>query len=136
MATETEIKQIQTDADRTKALDAPVVRASDQGFRLQSGDDDYRIRFGGLAQVNGRFFTSGNDKDLSSTFYVNKARPIISGAIAKYWEFQMMPDFGQGKVVCRMGGSTPAILPRDSSSSASIRRTWIWSASSPTQPSK
>jgi phosphate-selective porin OprO/OprP len=102
-ATQTETIQIQTDADRTKALDAPVVRASDQGFRLQSGDDDYRIRFGGVAQVNGRFFTSGNDKDLSSTFYVNKARPIISGALAKYWEFQIMPDFGQGKVVLQDG---------------------------------
>ncbi len=99
VAAQTEIKQIQTDADRTKTLDAPAVSASDQGFRLQSGDGDYRIRFGGLAQMNGRFFTSGNDENNSSTFYVNKARPIISGAVAKYWEFQFMPDFGQGQVV-------------------------------------
>jgi phosphate-selective porin OprO/OprP len=25
-------------------------------------------------------------------------RPILSGAVAKYYEFQIMPDFGQGKV--------------------------------------
>jgi len=99
VAAETEIQQIQSDVDRTKALDAPEVRVSDQGFRLQSGNDDYRIRFGGVLQANGRFFTSGDDQNLSSTFYINKARPIISGALAKYWEFQIMPDFGQGKFV-------------------------------------
>ena len=92
-------EQVQTDIERTKALDAPLVKASDQGFRLQSANDDYRIRFGGLLQVNGRFFTSGDDKNGSSTFYINKARPIISGAVARYWEFQITPDFGQGKVV-------------------------------------
>lgn len=99
VAAQKEIEQIQSDVDRTQALDAPEVRVSDQGFRLQSGNDDYRIRFGFLAQLNGRFFTSGNDKNISSTFYINKARPIISGAVAKYWEFQITPDFGQGKVV-------------------------------------
>jgi phosphate-selective porin OprO and OprP len=99
VAAQTEAQQIQSDMDRTKALDAPEVRVSDQGFRLQSGNDDYRIRFGFLGQMNARFFTSGNDKNISSTFYVNKARPIISGAVAKYWEFQITPDFGQGKVV-------------------------------------
>ncbi len=99
VASQTMIQQIQSDVDRTNALEAPEVRVSDQGFRLQSGNDDYRIRFGNVTQVNGRFFTSGEDKNISSTFYANKARPIISGAVAKYWEFQIMPDFGQGKVV-------------------------------------
>jgi phosphate-selective porin OprO/OprP len=49
-------------------------------------------------QVNPRFFLSGEDKNVSSTFYVNKARPIISGAVAKYFEYQITLDFGQGKV--------------------------------------
>ena len=77
----------------------PIVRASEQGFRIASPNDDYRIRFGGVSQTNSRFFTSGDDKNIGSTFYVNKARPIISGAVAKYFEYQIMPDFGQGKVI-------------------------------------
>jgi phosphate-selective porin OprO and OprP len=99
VAAQKQIEQIQSDVDRTKALDAPEVRVSDQGFRLQSGNDDYLIRFGGLVRMNGRFVTSGNDKNISSTFYMTMVRPIISGALVKYWEFQIMPDFGQGKVV-------------------------------------
>jgi phosphate-selective porin OprO/OprP len=94
-----ETQEVRTDTERTKALEMPTVRASDEGFRLSSPNDDYRIRFGGVLQSNGRFFTSGDDKNISSTFYVNKARPIISGAVAKYFEYQIMPDFGQGKVI-------------------------------------
>ncbi len=99
LAAQSAAEQIQNDTERTRALDAPIVKADEQGFRIQSANDDYRIRFGGVLQGNGRFFTSGNDKNGGSTFYINKARPIISGAVAKYWEFQIMPDFGQGNVV-------------------------------------
>jgi hypothetical protein len=90
-------EEVQTNAERAQVLRTPVVKASEEGFRFSSPSDDYRIRFGGVFQANGRFFTSGNDKNISSTFYVNKARPIISGALAKYYEFQITPDFGQGK---------------------------------------
>jgi phosphate-selective porin OprO and OprP len=85
---------VQTEKDRKEALQAPLVKASDEGFRIQSANDDYRIRFGGLLQINPRFFPSGENKNVSSTFYINKARPIISGAFAKYYEFQITPDFG------------------------------------------
>ena len=64
-------------------------------------------------QLNGRrFFTSGNDKNVSSTFYVNKARPIISGALGEYFEFQMTPDFGKGKVSLQDGWVNVAYLPQ------------------------
>jgi phosphate-selective porin OprO/OprP len=103
LAVQSETQQAQLATERTKALAAPLVRASDSGFRLQSANDDYRIRFAGLLQLNGRFFASGNDKNVSSTFCVNKARPIISGALGRYFEFQITPDFGQGKVFLQDG---------------------------------
>jgi phosphate-selective porin OprO and OprP len=92
-------QEVHTDTERLQALRMPIVRASEQGFRIASPNDDYRIRFGGVSQTNSRFFTSGNDKNIGGTFYVNKARPIISGAVAEYFEYQIMPDFGQGKVI-------------------------------------
>jgi len=94
---ETQLANI--DAERAKALEMPIIKASEQGFRLASPNDDYRIRFGGVLQTNSRFFTSGDDKNISSTFYINKARPIISGAVGKYFEYQITPDFGQGKTI-------------------------------------
>ena len=93
-----ESQKVQADIEQTKLLQMPVVRASDEGFEFSTPDDNYRIRFAGNVQADSRSFTSGDDKNVSSTFYLNKARPILSGAVAKYYEFQIMPDFGQGRV--------------------------------------
>ena len=65
-----------------------------------------------IIQGDGRFFTSGDDKNVSSTFYLNKVRPILSGTLAKYYEFQIMPDFGQGKVVLQDGWLNIAYFPQ------------------------
>ena len=105
------VQQVETDTSRAKLLELPTVKASDEGFRISSPDNSYRIRFGALLQLNGRFFTSGNNKNVSSTFYVNKARPIISGALGKYYEFQITPDFGQGKTSLQDGWLNVAYLP-------------------------
>ncbi len=80
--------------------------ATDRGFTVSSppdpeigGQPDYRLNFGALVQGDGRFFTSGSDKNVSSTFYLNRARPILSGTVDKWYDFQITPDFGQGKGV-------------------------------------
>ena len=52
----------------------------------------------GIIQGDGRFFTSGADKDVSSTFFLNRVRPILTGSVGKYYNFNITPDFGQGKV--------------------------------------
>jgi phosphate-selective porin OprO/OprP len=97
--------EVQAETQQQKALEMPIVKASDQGFSFSSpvqhaGDlPDYKINFGGNIQGNGRFFTSGADKNVSSTFYLNKVRPILTGTLWKYYDFDIMPDFGQGKVV-------------------------------------
>jgi len=92
-------EKVQEESEQKKALQMPIVRANDEGFSFSSPDGDYRIRFAGNIQGDGRFFTSGDDKNVSSTFYLNKVRPILSGTLDKYYDFQIMPDFGQGKVV-------------------------------------
>ena len=38
------------------------------------------------------------DKDVSSTFFLNRVRPILTGSVGKYYNFNITPDFGQGKV--------------------------------------
>jgi len=108
---EKKTQQVETDTSRAKSFELPIVKASDEGFQISSPDDFYRIRFAGLLQLNGRAFTSGNNKNVSSTFYVNKARPIISGTLAKYFEFQITPDFGQGKATLQDGWLNVAYLP-------------------------
>src|ERR1700689_1621502 len=89
VAAQTEQKQL---------LTMPVVKVGEEGFSLSSPNHAYNINFGGIIQGDGRFFTSGADKDSGSTFYLNRVRPILTGSVAQYYNFNITPDFGQGKV--------------------------------------
>ncbi len=90
--------EVQQQAQHQNALQAPVVKVGDEGFSLSSPNHAYNINFGGIIQGDGRFFTSGSDKNISSTFYLNRVRPILTGSVADYYNFNITPDFGQGKV--------------------------------------
>jgi phosphate-selective porin OprO/OprP len=100
-----EVQQETVQAQQQKALEMPIIKASDQGFSFSSPPDphngdlpDYKINLGGIIQADGRFFTSGADKNVGSTFFLNRVRPILSGTVGKYYDFKITPDFGQGKV--------------------------------------
>ena len=91
--------EVQAETDHQKALDAPIIKAGAEGFSISSAKNDYQLNFGGIVQGDGRFFTSGSDKNVGSTFFLNRVRPIVSGTLFKYYDFNITPDFGQGKVV-------------------------------------
>ena len=93
-----EVQQETVQADHQKALSMPVVTVSDEGFSLSSPNHDYNLNLSGIIQADGRFFTSGADKDVGSTFFLNRVRPILTGSLGKYYNFNITPDFGQGKV--------------------------------------
>ena len=90
--------EIQAETEHQKALDMPVVKVGEQGFSFASPNHDYNIDFGGIIQGDGRFFTSGADKNVGSTFFLNRVRPILTGTVGKYYDFNITPDFGQGRV--------------------------------------
>ena len=54
--------EVQQETEQQHALEAPVVKAGDEGFSLSTPNHDYNINFGGIIQGDGRFFTSGEDK--------------------------------------------------------------------------
>lgn len=90
--------EVQEETQHEKSLEMPIVKVGEEGFSLSSPNHDYNIDFGGIIQADGRFFTSGADKDVGSTFFLNRVRPIITGSVGKYYNFNITPDFGQGKV--------------------------------------
>jgi phosphate-selective porin OprO/OprP len=77
---------------------APLTASWQDGFVVQSADGDYRIQFGAVAQTDGRFSVD-DPLPITNTFTVRKARPIVSGRIARYFDFRLMPDFGSGSPV-------------------------------------
>jgi phosphate-selective porin OprO/OprP len=93
-----EVQQETVHAEQQKSLSMPVVTVSEQGFSLSSPNHDYNLNLSGIIQGDGRFFTSGSDKNIGSTFFLNRVRPILTGSLGKYYNFNITPDFGQGKV--------------------------------------
>ena len=76
---------------------APAAGFQD-GFFVQSADGDYRLLLGLVAQIDGRFALD-NPKPITNTFTIRKLRPTFSGRLAKYFDFKVMPNFGNGTAV-------------------------------------
>jgi phosphate-selective porin OprO and OprP len=77
----------------------PTASAGADGFVLRSESGDFRLQIRGYVQFDGRFFP-GDDKALAvDNFLLRRARPIVHGTVAKYFEFNITPDFGGGATV-------------------------------------
>lgn len=83
--------------------------AGRSGFALRSDDGDFLIRFEGLLEVDGRFYTGRGDNPASYTpavdasgqapadggFLLRRVRPILAGTLYHDFDFFFQPDFGQ-----------------------------------------
>jgi phosphate-selective porin OprO and OprP len=77
----------------------PSVTAGWQdGLFVQSGDGEYRLLFGLVAQADGRF-SLDDPKPIIDTFTIRKLRPTFTGRLTRYFTFKVMPDFGNGTAV-------------------------------------
>jgi phosphate-selective porin OprO/OprP len=82
--------------------------AGRSGFALQSDDGNFLIRFQGLIQADGRFYTGSGDNTqtytpavdasgqapTASQFLLRRVRPILSGTLYHNFDFFFQPDFG------------------------------------------
>ena len=69
------------------------------GFFIQSEDGDFKLRLRGLLHADSRAFTSSKGYTGVDTFYLRRVRPILEGTLYKYFDFRLMPDFGEGRTV-------------------------------------
>jgi phosphate-selective porin OprO/OprP len=76
----------------------PVLAGWQDGFVLRSPSDDYRLSLGAAIQMDGRF-SLDSPPTINNTFLIRKLRPIFSGRIARYFEFRVTPDFGNGAAI-------------------------------------
>jgi phosphate-selective porin OprO/OprP len=77
----------------------PVITRWNNGLDILSPDGDNELQLGALIQVDGRFAPDDPLRQVEDTFLVRRLRPIIQGRLAKYFEFRLMPDFGNGQTV-------------------------------------
>jgi phosphate-selective porin OprO/OprP len=76
----------------------PFTAGWQDGFVVQSSNSDYRLVLGLTAQADGRF-SLDDPLPIVNTFTIRKMRPTLSGRVAKYFDFKVMPDFGNGTAV-------------------------------------
>src|ERR1700704_2143177 len=80
------------------AAPAPLQAGFQDGFFVQTANGDSRLDFGMVAQTDGRF-SLDDPPQIIDPFTIRKVRPTLTGRIAKYFEFKIDPDFGNGTVV-------------------------------------
>jgi phosphate-selective porin OprO and OprP len=65
------------------------------GFFIQSADGSNRLQFGLVLQADGRF-SFDDPRPITNTFVMRKARPTLTGRVAKYFDFKLMPELAGG----------------------------------------
>lgn len=104
-----------------KKKETPIVKAGENGFGFQSADGNFTLNLHGQIQADGRFFQNGgNGTSLNNlgtasgyeynnlpnasgpaaqsynSFLLKQFRPIISGTVYGIYDYNFVPDFGQG----------------------------------------
>jgi phosphate-selective porin OprO and OprP len=88
-------REIAADSAAGSAKDRQSATANvKDGFSIKSADGKYSLRFRGYVQSDGRFFPSSETVPTVDNLLIRRARPIIEGAVGRYFEFRLMPDFG------------------------------------------
>ncbi len=98
-------RQGEISAEETTAAkkSTPVVKASENGFGLESADGKNSIKLKGLIQIDNRNFSNVNglaaDGKNISGFDFRRIRPTIEGTVFGKYDFRFTPEFGEAKTV-------------------------------------
>ena len=92
-------KEVEQEVSASKAKDAATVVAGKDGFVIKSADGAHQLKIRALLQTDGRFWGDDQVKPATDTFELRRARPIIEGTVSKFFDFRIVPDFGEGKTV-------------------------------------
>jgi phosphate-selective porin OprO/OprP len=76
-----------------------VLAGWNDGFFLQSPNGDFKLKIGGYLQADTRFMPFEKGQTTFDNFYLRRVRSILQGTVYKYFDFKLMPDFGDGKTV-------------------------------------
>jgi len=84
-------------ADHPPDKPKPVVivgASPEDGFVIRSENGSFKLQLKALLQFDGRFFLSDSAEALTDNFVLRRARPILQGTVARYFDFNLTPDFG------------------------------------------
>src|SRR4051812_703453 len=78
---------------------SPVAVKWNNGLDIGTADGANDFQIGTLIELDGRFGLDDPLHEVTDTFVMRRVRPMFQGRAAKYFEFRVMPDFGNGQTV-------------------------------------
>ncbi len=92
------LQEIKKEEDANKAKSTISVTANEkEGFQIKTADNSFKLRVRGLIQADGRVFNENDKKSGNvSNFLIRRGRIIFEGTVASFFDYYIMPDFGNG----------------------------------------
>ncbi|MCO5060384.1 MAG: OprO/OprP family phosphate-selective porin [Kiritimatiellae bacterium] len=94
------------------ASESPRPAAGPTGFSLSSADGLFRLRLGGYAHADARFFANDDANQFNDTFLIRRVRLILEGQLGEPISFFFMPDFSGGSSRIQDAYVNFALFPR------------------------
>src|SRR5689334_21340769 len=80
-------RRLELQEEASSASSHSGVKANSNGFVIQSTDDRNTIRFRGVVQLDGRWFSGGIDTTNSDTWLLRRVRPTFEGTVNGIYDF-------------------------------------------------
>lgn len=93
------LRELFQEREEARIKEEPVLEVGRDGFLLRSRDRDFELRIRGYIQFDSRWFVSDHPSTTTNTFDIRRARPIFQGTLYRYFDYYIMPDFGQGQTI-------------------------------------
>jgi phosphate-selective porin OprO/OprP len=90
------LREIEADSLKQAAQGRSSTSIGSDGFVFRSADGAFRLRLSGYVQADGRFFLDDAAGAFTNTLFIRRARPVVEATVFKYFDFRLVPDFGQG----------------------------------------
>src|SRR4029453_11584401 len=68
------------------------------GFFLESPSGDFKLKLRGYLQTQFRDFPQESGDTGTDQIWLRRVRPIVEGTVYKYFDYKIMPDFGNNSV--------------------------------------
>ena len=91
-------REIDQDSATALAKTAPKIVIGGNGVNFSSGDTNFSVQIHGVLQLDSRTFFEDNGLNGNDGFLLRRARPILSGTVARDFDYQFTPDFGGNTV--------------------------------------
>ena len=113
--------ELAEEAAAEKKKTTPVVKASEDGFGLESADGKNKIRFKALAQIDYRSYLNASNQTANiDGFDFRRIRPSVEGTVFGIYDFKFVPEFGENKTSGISPTAAGAAISKSSSNSGIV----------------